>query len=334
MSDKPRRKSVTLTLVWLLIRVMIINDLLQTFKDGVVALRHFLLVLMVVSIWAFNNVAIKWGLLDLPPLFMTFMRFVVVALILIPFTRITRAQLPWLAALAFTFGFMHFSLLFVGISYTDAGTGAVLVQLGTPIAMLLAWAILKEKLSLVQLSGIAISLSGVVVLTGSPTIPAWWVLALLLTSACGWAISNLIVKKAPPIKPLTMTGWLSFMAIPIVGLTSWLTEAHQIDALLHASWRGWFGIFYSAIASSVVAYSLWYALLKQYNVNLLMPYSLLTPVLAVIMGVLVLGDSMNMFKIVGSLLVVCGTAIAVINIRQLRMHARFPRLSLRRNRQQ
>ena len=56
-----------------------------------------------------------------------------------------------------------------------------------------------------------------------------------------------------------------------------------------------------------------------------MPYSLLTPVLAVIMGVLVLGDSMNLFKIAGSLLVIFGTAVAVINIRNLRMHARFPR---------
>lgn len=83
----------------------------------------------------------------------------------------------------------------------------------------------------------------------------------------------------------------------------------------------------------MVAYSLWYALLKKYNVNLIMPYSLLTPVLAVVMGVLVLGDSMNMFKIIGSLLVIFGTAIAVINLRSLRMHARFPRLSLRRKRQ-
>lgn len=296
------------------------------------ALRHFFLVLVVVSIWAFNNVAIKWGLLDLPPLFMTFMRFVVVAIVLIPFTRITRAQLPYLAALAFTFGFMHFSLLFVGMSYTDAGTGAIVVQLGTPVAMLLAWVILREKLTLVQLLGIGISLTGVVVLSGSPTIPAWWVLGLLLTSAVGWAISNMIVKKSPPIKPLTMTGWLSFLAIPVVGATSWATESHQISALLHASWRGWFAILYSAIASSVVAYSLWYSLLTKYNVNLIMPYSLLTPVLAVIMGVVVLGDSMNIFKITGSLLVIFGTAVAVVNLRNLRMHARFPRFPPRQQR--
>jgi O-acetylserine/cysteine efflux transporter len=291
-----------------------------------VALRHFFLVLMVVSIWAFNNVAVKWGLLELPPLFLTWMRFVVVAIVLIPFCRITRQQLPWLLALAFTFGFMHFSLLFVGIRYTDAGTGAVVVQLGTPIAMLLAWVILKESLSFIQLFGIAISLSGVAVLTGSPTIPSWWVLALLLTSAVGWAISNLIVKKAPPIKPLAMTGWLSFLAIPIVGLSSFFMESGQLTSLVNASWRGWFAILYSAICSSIVAYSLWYGLLRTYNVNLIMPYSLLTPVLSVIMGVLVLGDSMNIFKVFGSLLVVAGTAIAVINLRNLRMHARLPKL--------
>ncbi len=294
------------------------------------ALRHFFLILLVVSVWAFNNVAIKWGLIDLPPLFMTFMRFLVVAVILIPFTRVTRQQLRYLALLAFTFGFLHFSMLFVGMKYTDAGTAAVIVQLGTPFAMLLAMIILKEKLTLVQLLGIIISLCGVVVLTGSPTLPSWWVLCLLLISATGWAISNMIVKKSPPINPLTMTGWLSFLALPLVGSASLLEESHQLYALLHASWRGWFAILYSAIASSIVAYSLWYSMLQKYNVNLIMPYSLLTPVLAVIMGVVILGDSMNVFKIVGACMVIMGTAISVINLRSLRMHARFPKLSRRR----
>lgn len=289
------------------------------------ALRHFFLILMVVTIWAFNNVAIKWALLDLPPLFLTFLRFVVVALILVPFTRITRDQLRYLVPLAFTFGFMHFSLLFVGMKYTDAGTGAIVVQLGTPFAMILAMIILKEKLTLIQMAGIALSLTGVVVLAGSPTIPAWWVLCLLLCSAAGWAISNMIVKQSPSIKPLTMTGWLCFFAIPMVGVASWFLETDQINSLVHSTWRGWFGILYSAIASSIVAYSLWYSLLRSYNVNLIMPYSLLTPVLAVIMGVVVLGDSMNVFKITGSLLVVAGTAIAVLNLRNLRMHARLPK---------
>ncbi|CCP03538.1 Putative DMT superfamily transporter [Erwinia amylovora Ea644] len=43
------------------------------------------------------------------------------------------------------------------------------------------------------------------------------------------------------------------------------------------------------------------------------------------MGVFVLGDSMNLFKVAGSLLVIAGTAIAVINLRNLNMHARLRR---------
>ncbi|WP_017346349.1 DMT family transporter [Pantoea sp. A4] len=293
------------------------------------ATRHFFLILLVVSLWAFNNIAVKWGLYELPPLFLTWMRFVVVALLLVPFCRINRQQLPWLLLLGFTFGFLHFSLLFVGMRYTDAGTGAIVVQLGTPIAMLLAMVVLKEKLRPIQLFGIMISLSGVVVLAGSPTIPAWWVLLILICSATGWAISNLIVKKSPPIPPLTMTGWIALFALPVVGLASLTQESEQLTALRHAGWHGWFGIFYSAIASSIVAYTLWYWLLKKYNVNLIMPYSLLTPVLSVIMGILFLGDSLNSFKILGAALVVLGTAIAVVNLRNLRMHARFPRLRRR-----
>lgn len=293
------------------------------------ATRHFFLILLVVSLWAFNNIAVKWGLYELPPLFLTWMRFVVVALLLVPFCRINRQQLPWLLLLGFTFGFLHFSLLFVGMRYTDAGTGAIVVQLGTPIAMLLAMVVLKEKLRPIQLFGIMISLSGVVVLAGSPTIPAWWVLLILICSATGWAISNLIVKKSPPIPPLTMTGWIALFALPVVGLASLTLESEQLTALRHAGWHGWFGIFYSAIASSIVAYTLWYWLLKKYNVNLIMPYSLLTPVLSVIMGILFLGDSLNSFKILGAALVVLGTAIAVVNLRNLRMHARFPRLRRR-----
>lgn len=276
------------------------------------SLGHFFLVFLVVSLWGFNNIVIKWGLHDLPPLFMTCMRFVVVSIFLIPFKRIKIKQLKCLLPLSFTFGFLHFSLLFVGINYTDSGTGSILVQLGTPFSMLLAVIFLNERLTLMQMTGILISLIGVIVLIGSPTITDWKALLLLLGSAVGWAISNMIIKKSPKIPSLTMTGWISFLAIPIVGLASILFETEQFHSLIHATWRGWFAILYSAIGSSIIAYSVWYILLTKYQINFLMPYSLLTPVLAVIMGVLILNDSLNYFKVIGSILVLLGTFISVI----------------------
>lgn len=277
------------------------------------ALRHFFIVILVVAIWVFNVVAIKLGVTELPPLFMTFLRFIVVSAVVVPFARVTREQLKTLMVLAFTFGFMHFSLLFVGTRYTDAGTAAIVVQLGTPFAMIMAAVVLKEKLSFIQVMGIAISLSGVFFLAGSPSSASMLAMVLLLTSATGWALTNIIVKCSVPIHPLTMAGWLSFLAIPLVALASFIFETGQFAAIENASWRGWFGVFYSAIGSSVIAYSLWYWLLKKYPVNKVMPYSLLSPVFAIFFGALFLGDSLNVWKMSGATLIVGGTFLALVN---------------------
>lgn len=277
------------------------------------ALRHFFIVILVVAIWAFNVVAIKLGVTELPPLFMTFLRLIVVSAVVVPFARVAREQFKPLMVLAFTFGFMHFSLLCLGTRYTDAGTAAIVVQLGTPFAMIMAVVVLKEKLSFIQVMGIAISLSGVFFLAGSPSSASMLAIALLLISATGWALTNIIVKCSVPIPPLTMAGWISFLAIPLVALTSFKFETGQFAAIGNASWRGWFGILYSAIGSSVVAYSLWYWLLKKYPVNKIMPYSLLSPVFAVFFGALFLGESLNIWKMSGAMCIVGGTFLALTN---------------------
>lgn len=282
------------------------------------SLNHFFLVFLVVSTWGFNNIVIKWGLSDLPPLFMTCMRFIVVVCCLIPFMKITKKQLLYFLPLSFTFGVMHFSCLFFGIKYTDAGTGAVLVQLGTPFSMLLAVLFLKEKLTIIKILGIIISILGVIVLIGSPTITNWRGFFLLLNSAIGWAISNMIIKRSPNISPLTMSGWIAIFATPVVGIASFFLESNQLNMLINSSWKGWFAILYSALASSIVAYSLWYSLLKKYPINSIIPYSLLTPVIAMIMGIVILEDKLNLFKIIGASFVIIGTAISIIDFSKIK----------------
>lgn len=274
-------------------------------------LKHLLLIIFIVGCWAFNAVAIKMGVIELPPLFMTLLRFMVVAILVVPFTRIQRKHLPVLCYLAFTFGFMHFSLLFLGMTYTDAGTAAIIVQLGTPMAMLLAATLLKERLSLLQSGGIVISLAGMFILTGSPTLASGRGVVILLTSALGWALTTVKVKSVTDLDPVTMAGWMSLIAIPLVGLTSFLFESNQLPALKHISWKGVFAVLYSAVICSIIAYSLWYALLKKYPANQIIPFSLLSPVFAVVMGAIFMGDSLNFWKVSGALTIVGGALIAI-----------------------
>ena len=119
-------------------------------------LRDLLLGLTVIAIWALNIIVIKLGVADMPPLLLMTLRFMLVAALIVPFTRITREQLPWLLLLSVTFGGLHFPLLFLGLGEAEAGTGALLVQMGTPFATLLAALFLKERLNLRRWLGLAL----------------------------------------------------------------------------------------------------------------------------------------------------------------------------------
>ncbi|WP_110686114.1 DMT family transporter [Salinicola aestuarinus] len=272
----------------------------------------------IIVIWAFNIIVIKLGVADLPPLLVTLLRFALVALLVVPFTRITRTQLPWILLLAVTFGGLHFPLLFLGLQQAEAGTGALLVQMGTPFATILAALFLRERLSPRRIVGLALAFGGVVILAGGPTLPPPASTALLLASAFFWAVSTLLIKFAPPIAPLTMTGWIALFAIPLVGIGSALLESGQWQAIRQAGLAGWGAVFYTAIMSSIAAYGLWYRLLQKHPVSRVVPLTLLMPVFAVLLGVWLLDDSLGMHKVIGGLTVIVGLAVINIPFRRLR----------------
>lgn len=271
-----------------------------------------LLALAVVVAWALNLIVIKVGLTEIPPIFMSALRFALVAALIIPFTRITRAQLPWIAAVSITFGGMHFGLLFVALSMAEAGTSAVLVQLGAPIATVLACLFFGERLGLVRLGGIVLAVFGICVLAAGPSLPGPLPLALLGASATGWAVTNILVKAMPKdVTPITMTGWSSLVAVPQLLLASALFESGQWHALTHAGWHGWLAVVYSAVISSILAYGIWYWLLQRHPISSVVPWSMLTPLVAVLLGILLLDDTPAPVKLAGVAIIVAGVALVI-----------------------
>ena len=278
-------------------------------------LKHFSLMLLILIAWAFNAVAIKWGVNEAPPLFLTSLRFLIVALVLVPFTRVTREQIPLILKLSISFGLMHFSMLFVGMTYTDAGTAAMIVQLGTPFAMLGAVVFLREKLYLINIFGLLLSLAGMIVLSGSPTLSSVKGIVILLVSALGWAITNLLIKNDSKLSPYTMTGWVSLFSFPVTSCMSLYFEKNQLTDIHNASWHLWLSLLYSALVCSVLAYSLWGGLLRKYDVNKIIPYTLLSPVFALLLGITIDNDEINILKCSGSIMIISGAFLSTLNVR-------------------
>ena len=100
-------------------------------------------------LWGYQFVAIKVGVTEFPPLFFLALRFLAIALLLIPFVkRPTRQQVGPIAAISVFLGGLNFGLFYVGLGLGSGSMSAVAYQLATPFTVLLAWPLLAERPSL------------------------------------------------------------------------------------------------------------------------------------------------------------------------------------------
>jgi O-acetylserine/cysteine efflux transporter len=273
------------------------------------SIRDLLLATLVMAIWGFNFVVAKLGVGEIPGLLLTALRFALVALLLLPFHRPTFGELKPLALLSFTLGVMHFGLLFVGLQGIDAAASAIVIQLQVPFSALLAFLFFKESLGIGRFIGMALAFSGVVLLAGEPQRIDLSGLVLVIISAFGFAASTMVMKRAKPIHPFVLTGGVCALGVPQLLLLSLIFETDQISRLAEASWIGWGAVVYTAVFASLVAHSLWYKLVRRYPVNVIVPFSLLAPVLGILSGVLLLGEPFGLHKALGALATLSGVAL-------------------------
>jgi O-acetylserine/cysteine efflux transporter len=271
--------------------------------------RDLAAVLVVVLLWGLNVVAGKEALAAMPPFLVMTIRFAVVAAVLAPVLRAPPRQLPDLALVAAVTGVGHFGLLFFGLEGVDAGTASVLVQLGAPFSVALAWLVFGDRPDGRTALGLGLAFGGVVLLAGGASAGQVGPMLIIVLAMAMWAVSNLLVKRLGSIAPLALTGWVSLLAAPwVLGLTV-LFEHGQVAAVRAAPWTAWGGIAFTSLGSSIVAYTLWYGLLARHPVSRIAPFTLLGPVVGFAAGAVALGETVTLLKVAGGVLTVAGVAI-------------------------
>jgi O-acetylserine/cysteine efflux transporter len=115
-----------------------------------------------------------------------------------------------------------------------------------------------------------------------------------------------------PLLGLTVLAWMAVFSTPILALCSLVLEDGQIQAVTDATAAGWLSITYQSLVVVVIGYGCWYWLLRQYEVNQAMPFTLLIPPAGVASGVIFLGEALTWALVVGGLLTVAGVAIVVV----------------------
>jgi drug/metabolite transporter (DMT)-like permease len=274
-------------------------------------------------IWGSTWLGIKIGYEAQPPLDAAATRFAIAAAILLVVQILTRLPLPrggreW-GVVAFTgvvLVCLDYALIYWAEQYLETGLTSVLFAMMPLFTLLLARALGLETLTWRKFLGIAVSIGGVAALSweqlGLDTAKLLPVLAVLGAALCSAATTTVTKKWGKGIHSVTLNAFASLLgAACLTGLA--LTQGHGI-ALPKAA-ADWGAVLYLAVFGSVIAFLLYFWLLKHWDATRAGMLSVLTPVIAVVLGSIFRSEPLTPRLIVGTALVLTGVVVATTSRR-------------------
>jgi len=282
-------------------------------------IRDLILILLVCLAWGFNFIAASQGMLQFSPFVFMVLRFLCVLTLLLPFLRWPPAgQWPRLVFVCLCIGALHFTTLFWALSLSqDVSSIAITQQTYIPMAVILSMFILGEKVGWRSLLAIAVAFSGVIVLSFDPLmLNQLDVLGIALLSALLQALGSVYMRGISGIGVFNFQAWTAVISLPVLVMASLSLETGQWQMISTAKWLDWSSVIYSALIASLVGHGLFFYLVQRHPVSAIMPYMLLTPLAAVIFGVLIWGDRPGYRLLIGAALVLSGILIVTLRARK------------------
>lgn len=280
--------------------------------------RDIALTILVAFVWALNFLTSAISLLEIPPFLFTALRFTLLALPLLPFLRRPAAgQWPRLLAICMIVGVLHFSLNFVALKLAgELSAPAIVMQSYVPMTALLAWWWLGERFAWRTGLAIATSFAGVLVLGFDPAVlakPAA-MLTMLFAALC-LAVGTILMKGLRGMSMPSQQGWMALCSVPPLLAISAVVEPGAFATLREASLPAWFGALYAAYFSSLLGHGLYYLLVQRNPVAQVTPWLLLSPAIAVALGIMFWGDRPGPRLWIGGAMILGG--VLVIALRAL-----------------
>lgn len=285
-------------------------------------LRHVFLGIVIAIVWGCNFIFLHMAVQEIPPITLCAIRFFFSAIPLVFFVSRPKCQVRWLFLYSlFTFA-LQFSLMFLGIrAGISAGLASLLAQTQVFFSFFLATVVLRERLNAWQILGASFALVGVGVvfehLDGQDINLSGFL--LLLGAAFMWGVGNLCVKKMVEKQGIGLVAWSSLIAFPMLLAVSYIVDGPNasLNALQTLSWRGLFAVMYIVYISTWVGYGLWGRLLSLYPVSLVVPFTLLVPVIGLLASNMACKEQISSWKLIATGFILTGLMIHLFGGRLL-----------------
>lgn len=280
------------------------------------SVRDTLLCLFLIPVWAFNFVAIKWGLAGFPPFALAACRFAVVAFPLVFFVGKTNVPFRWLLYWGGTAGLLQFSFLFFAIKLgLGAGMASLLLQFQVFFTFIFSLLLVKNtKIHRTTVYCMLVSFFGLSILMSKffsqslSVVP----IILVLLAAASWGLSNTVVNAMndrgykPNMLAVVVKSSL-LMPLPFMLLSLLTEEVYSVNADNY--WKIILSIIYIAYSGSIFGLAIWTSLIQKYNAIIVSPFSLLVPVFGFIFSYLIFEEVIALFDFIGIIFIFIGFAL-------------------------
>jgi drug/metabolite transporter (DMT)-like permease len=278
--------------------------------------------LILCGIWGSTWLFIKLGLADLPPLTFAGIRFVLAFLILSLMIFARRVRWPrsrhdWLiiAIVGFLQFTLNYGLVFWGEQHISSGLAAVLQSTFPVFGLVIAHLYLPhEQMTKAKVVGVLLGFAGVAIIFSDRLNIAGHMALLgsiaLVMSAFFGSYGNVLVKAyATEVDPQVLAAGQMLCGFPPLLIIGLATEGSP----LNFRWTplAILSLAYLVIVGSVIAFGLYYWLVRHMDVTHTMLIALVTPVVAVVLGMLVLDERLNWRLFAGGACIISGLALVV-----------------------
>jgi len=273
-------------------------------------------------IWGTTWIFIKIGLEDLPPIAFASVRFLLASVILLVVIFARRLPFPKTSSewklIAFT-GVLQFSInystVFWSEQYITSGLAAVLQAMITVFGLVLAWFFLpNEEITTQKIIAVVVGVIGVAVIfidqLRVEDLMAFLACVAIVVGAYAAAQASILVKaKAGGIHPASLVFGQMICGLPPIVIYSLWYEGNPLN--YHWTWRAVGSVLYLTILGTIAAFWLYYWLLSKIEATKAMMISLVTPLVAVVVGAIVLGEWLPPQTFFGGVLIIASIGLIV-----------------------
>jgi len=266
-------------------------------------------------LWSFAFVAGKIGVTDCPPLILLAARFSLAGILILGITALRGeawSSLTWRDAAVFAILGVANNALYLGLGYTglktvSAGLGGLIVSANPVFTAVLAAAFLDEALTWRKVTGLLLGIAGVGFIVWhrmSVGSDDWHGILFTLASLASIVAGTILFKVLAPKGSLWVGNGVQNLSAGIVLLPFAFTLADVGDIVPSARLLGAFAFL--VLGGSILAYLLWFHLLKVCGATAASAYHFLMPPLGMLFAFLVLGEHVEFRDLLGIVPVALG----------------------------